>query len=88
MPTPTGGETIDERLARLRASLARVRATIARAESNGASNSIGGSAVTEIGYERAIQREKQLTADIGILEARLSGSSARPGVGVTVTRMT
>lgn len=87
MATATGGETINERLARLRASLARVRDTIARAENNGASNNIGGAAVTEIAYERAIQRERQLVAEIGALEARLSGSAARPGIAIFQTRM-
>jgi hypothetical protein len=86
MPTPTGAETINERLSRLRTELVRVRATIARSENNGGSSNIGGSALTEIAYERAIGRERQLGADIAALEARLSGSAARPGMAVTVTR--
>ena len=87
MPTATGGETIGERLTRLRADLVRVRATIARAENNGQSNSMGGAAVTEIAYERALARERELTPQIAALEARLTGSGARPGIAVTVTRM-
>lgn len=87
MPTDTGGETIRERLVRLRASLARVRDTIARAESNGQSNDIGGTAVTEIAYERALRRERDLLAEIGGYEARLLGSPARAGIAVTRTVM-
>lgn len=87
MPTPTGGETIGERLNRLRAELARVRATIARAENNGAANDIAGARITEIAYERAQEREAKLVAQINALEARLTGSAARPGIGIFVTRM-
>lgn len=87
MPTSTGAETIGERLTRLRAELARVRATIARSETNGGSFNIAGTAITQIAYERALQREQDLSRDIATLEARLSGSSARPGVVLTQTRM-
>lgn len=86
MPTDTGGETLGERLKRLRTDLSRVRETIARAEGNGASFSLGGRAVTEIAYERARERERELMRDIEALEARLAGSVARPGIAVTVTR--
>jgi hypothetical protein len=87
MPTASGAETIGERLTRLRADLARVRATIQRAESNGQSNMMGGASVTEIAYERAQMRQRELTAEIASLEARLSGSAARPGMALTVTRI-
>ena len=87
MPTATGGETIGERLNRLRADLARVRATIQRQETNGSQFNLGGTAVTQIAYERALQRERELTAEIAALESRLSGSAARPGIAVTQTRM-
>lgn len=87
MPTDTGSETISERLTRLRADLRRVRDTIARAETNGAQFSIQGATVTHIAYERALAREKSLAAEIRSLEARLAGSSARPGLAVTRTRM-
>lgn len=87
MPTSTGAETIGERLTRLRTELARVRATIQRQETNGGSFSIGGTAVTQIAYERALQRERDLTAEIATLEARLGGSGARPGIALTQTRM-
>lgn len=87
MPTTTGAETIGERLTRLRADLARVRATIQRSETNGSQFSLGGTAVTQIAYERAIERERALTAQIADLEARLAGSSARSGVAYTQTRM-
>lgn len=87
MPTSTGAETIGERLTRLRADLARVRATIQRSETNGSSFNIGGSAVTQIAYERALDRQRELTAEISTLEARLSGSAARPGIAHTQTRM-
>lgn len=87
MPTATGAETIGERLTRLRTDLARVRATIQRQETNGSTFNLGGTAVTQIAYERALQRERELTADIATLEARLSGTAARPGIAVTQTRM-
>ena len=87
MPTATGAETIGERLTRLRADLARVRATIQRSETNGSQFSLGGTAVTQIDYERALERERSLTSEIANLEARLSGSSARSGVAITKTRM-
>lgn len=80
MPTPTGAETIGERLRRLRADLARVRETIARAETNGQANALGGVAITEIAYERAQTREQRLQAEITALEARLAGSRVRPGL--------
>lgn len=86
MPTDTGGETIGERLKRLRAELSRVRETIARAENNGAANNLGGTAVTEIAYERALGRQRELQAAIEQLEVRLSGSTARPGLAQLHTR--
>lgn len=85
MPTDTGGETIGERLTRLRSALVRTRATIERAENNGQSNAIGGAQVTEIAYQQALARERELTRDIAVLEARLSGSAARPSIAVTRT---
>ena len=87
MPTATGAETIGERLTRLRTELARVRKTIERNETNGQGFNIGGTAVTQIAYERALERERRLTAEIRTLEARVAGSAARPGLAVTVTRM-
>lgn len=87
MPTSTGAETIGERLTRLRADLARVRATIQRQETNGSQFSLGGTAVTQIAYDRAVERERALASQIADLEARLAGSSARSGVAYTQTRM-
>ena len=87
MPTATGAETIAERLTRLRAELARVRLTIARSETNGSDFRTGSTAVTQIAYERALGRERELKAGIATLEARLAGSPARPGVAYTQTRM-
>lgn len=87
MPTATGAETIGERLARLRRDLARVRQTIERNETNGQGFNIGGTAVTQVAYDRALERERSLCREIASLEARLTGSAARPGVAVTVTRM-
>lgn len=87
MPTPTGAETIGERLKRLRTDLVRVRETLARAEHNGQANALGGTAITEIAYERARDRERELTAQIGGLEARLAGSRARPGLAVLQTKL-
>lgn len=86
MPTDTGGETIAERLKRLRSELTRVRETIARVENNGAANNLGGVAVTEIAYERALGRQRELEQAIGQLEARLGGSSVRPGLAQLHTR--
>lgn len=78
MPTPTGAETIGERLIRLRTELARVRQTIARSETNGADAMMGmGTRITQIAYERAIERERDLVAEISALEGRLSGSAGR-----------
>lgn len=87
MPTATGAETIAERLTRLRAELTRVRATIARSETNGSEFRTGGTAVTQIAYERALDRERKLTEQISTLEARLVGSPARPGIAVTRNRL-
>ena len=76
MPTDNGGETIGERLARLRADLARVRQTIARAETNGQEVSHGlGIRITSIAYEQALQREQSLEESIRALEGRLAGAS-------------
>jgi hypothetical protein len=86
MPTSTGGETIGERLKRLRTELARVRETIGRAENNGQANALGGQQVTEIAYERATDRQAQLQREIATLEARLAGSAARPGLAQIRTR--
>lgn len=87
MPTSTGAETIRERLVRLRTQLSRVRDTIARHESNGQSFNLPGSAaVTEIAYERALARERELTPQIATLEARLAGSAARPGIATVATK--
>lgn len=87
MPTPTGGETIGERLRRLRTELVTVRATITRQQTNGGTWAHGGTAVTEIAYERALDRQTRLTAEIGALEARLTGSAARPGVAQLATKL-
>ena len=88
MPTSTGAETIGERLKRLRTQLARVRDTIARHENNGqAFNLPGAAAVTEIAYERALARERELGPQVAALEARLAGSRARPGVATISTVM-
>lgn len=86
MPTDTGAETICERLTRLRAELARVRTTIERAEKNGQSFGIRGTNVTQIAYERAEARATKLESQIRTLEARLSGSGARPGIATLQSR--
>jgi len=87
MPTATGGETINERLTRLRTELTRVRSTIANSENNGSSFSIGGTSVTQIAYERALKRQQQLMREIHALEARLSGSRTGSAMAQTVTKM-
>ena len=86
MPTPSGRETIGERLTRLSADLTRIRATRARAENNGQANNIAGHSITEIAHERMDGRETKLVSQIAALEGRLDGSGVRPGVAVTVTR--
>lgn len=75
MPTNTGSETINERLERLRDALVRVRITIERAESNGQGHSLNGNQVTEIAYEKALARERQLQGEIEGLERRLSANA-------------
>jgi hypothetical protein len=80
MPSETGGETIGERLKRLRTELTRVRETVARHENNGAANNIGGSSITEIAYEQALARTARLESQIAGLEARLAGSAVRQGI--------
>lgn len=87
MPTAKGGETIGERLTRLRAELARVRQTIARNETNGGSFNMGGTQVTQIAYERALAREQSLQREIVGLEGRLAGTAARPGIALFATKM-
>lgn len=86
MPTTSGKETIAERLVRLRADLTRARATVARAENNGAANNIGGASVTEIAYDRARDRVRELERQIEALEGRLTGTARRPGMAQFVTR--
>lgn len=86
MPTEQGGETIGERLTRLRESLTRVRDTIARAETNGTEVRIGlGTTVTQIAYEQAQTREKELEAQIAGLERRLAGVSTSERVALLQT---
>lgn len=85
MPTDLGSETIGERLARHRAALTRVRETIARHETNGQASNLGGTMVTEIAYDRALSRARELESAITALEARLAGSAARPGLALTST---
>lgn len=85
MPTATGGETIDERLVRLRADLARVRNTIARHETNGQSFNMGGAQVTQIAYEHAVRRQTDLQSEILGLEQRKTGTAARHGIAILKT---
>ena len=85
MPTDTGAETIGERLRRLRKSLERVRETIARHENNGQSFTLTGTTVTEIAYDRALARERELMPQISALEARLAGSATRAGIAQIAT---
>ncbi len=87
MPTTTGAETIAERLTRLRTALARVRGTIERHENNGSQWAMGGTAVTEIAYQSAQARQRELEREIATLEARLSGSATRPGVAQLATKL-
>lgn len=84
MPGQFGEETIGERITRLRAALARVRETLARAETNGQASNIGGAAaITEIAYERALNRQTQLEQEISQLEARLNGQPVRSALATT-----
>jgi hypothetical protein len=87
MPTPTGAETIGERLTRKRAELAAARLVIDRAAKNGQSFNINGTAVTEMAIERAEERVRRLESEIRSLEARLAGGAARPGLALTRTRI-
>lgn len=86
MPTATGAETIAERLTRHRAALVRVRETIARHETNGQANNLGGVMVTEIAYDRALGRQRELEAALLTLEARLAGDATRSGLAQLQTR--
>lgn len=85
MPTATGAETIGDRLTRLRVDLARVRGTIERMENNGQSFGVNSSNVNQIAYERATQREKELSKQVRKLELRLAGVK-RPNVAVAVMK--
>lgn len=85
MPGTNGEETIGERLTRLRTQLARAEKTIERAENNGQSFSIRGTTVTQIAYERALDRARRLRGEIAALEARLRGE--RRGVTEIQTRL-
>lgn len=76
MPTTSGGETRGEKLTRLRTELASVRATIERSHKNGQSFSMPGASVTQVAYERAIARERQLERQISSLEAVVEGRAA------------
>lgn len=86
MPTDTGGETIGERLTRLRSALVRVEKTIERTETNGQSLEMGGAATTEIAYRAALRRAADLRAQIGRLEARLDGSAVQSNIALTQTK--
>jgi len=86
MPTDQGGETIGERLDRKRAELSRVRATIARHETNGSEVRIGlGTQITQVAYEHALRREKDLAADIAALERRLAGATSAERLAILAT---
>lgn len=88
MPTANGSETIAERLVRKRADLVRVRATIENAENNGQAFTVqGGVSVTQIAYERAQKRERELSAEIATLERRLAGSAVSTVIARTQTRI-
>lgn len=87
MPTPTGAETIAERLERLRSELADARLVVQRVSRNGQSVSLGGAAVTEMSAERAAERITRLESQIRSLEARLAGGRAATGLAHTVTRI-
>lgn len=82
----TGGETIGERLTRLRNNLTRTREVIARVENNGTSFNMGGTSVTQAAYESAINRERQLMREIAALERRLTGA-ASPHAATIETRI-
>lgn len=84
--TPTGGETIGERLVRLRNDLTRCREVIARVENNGSAFNMGGVSVTQAAYESAINRERHLQREIAALERRLTGA-ASPNAAIIETRM-
>lgn len=85
MPTPIGGETFEERLNRLRNELVRARKVLERSELNGSEFRMGGTAVTQISYERAEKRAARLEAEIRQMEALLEGRQPSPG-GVVTTR--
>jgi hypothetical protein len=88
MPTPEGGETIGERLDRYRTELVRARAVIENAESNGQSFNVNGTGVTQIAYEQAQGRIRELESKIANLEIRLrTGGKTSRGIGLTVSRM-
>lgn len=85
MPTPQGGETIGERLTRLRSELVDARLVVRRASRNGQSFSVNGTAITEISIERAQERVDRLEAQIRTLESRLAGGSRPRGMAHTRT---
>lgn len=64
-----------------------VRATIARAESNGQAFSVPWTQVTEIQYERALARQRELEQEIAQLEARRAVTRQRQGLATFGTRM-
>lgn len=86
MPSPTGGETIGERLTRLRNDLTRCREVIARVENNGSSFNFSGVSVTQAAYESAINRERHLRYEIAALERRLTGAASQHAA-IIETRM-
>lgn len=80
MPTSTGGETIAERLTRLREELTVVRATIDRTMKNGQTFGIRGTTMSQIAFDHVTRREAKLNTEIQSLENRLSNSGARSGL--------
>ncbi|MEO0797175.1 MAG: hypothetical protein AAFX93_18635 [Verrucomicrobiota bacterium] len=84
---PKGRETIDERIDRLEAELDRVRVTIANHENNGQSFNISGTAITQVAYEKALDRQGKLERLIDALYSRKEGSHKPSAPGQTVTRM-
>lgn len=77
MPTSTGQETLDERIARLRGELATTRTAIERIKTNGRSFDMGGAIVTQAGLANLESTATRVAGDLRRLEAlRATGRPA------------
>ena len=75
-------ETIDDKITRLETDLARVRDAISRSEANGSQFAIQGTTISQVAYEKLLERERVIERDLRDLYARKKGKVNAPAVAV------